>query len=87
MSWDALLKDQPIEAKWLILDAYVARADVDHEWSSVVYAERIEWARSVARRLLREHGAAAAARIPQAMHLIRRLIGGAEADAAKAEAA
>jgi hypothetical protein len=73
-TWDELQKKSPAEAKWLLLDAYIARTDVSHEWSSPIRAERLEWARSVTHRLLREHGQEVAEASPEAMRVIRRLL-------------
>lgn len=74
-TWDELGTANPPQTRWLILDAYVARIDAQHEPSNPIHAECIQFAREVANRLLHEHGAALADTIPQAKHVISRLLG------------
>lgn len=76
--WEELLRENPAEARWLLLDAYVARIDAQHEFNSVIRAERLDWARGVCGRLLAAYGYEAAASVTQASHVISRLSHAAE---------
>jgi hypothetical protein len=86
-NWEEFAREHPAQAKWRLLESYLGRVDVSEEWGSIIYAERISWARDVARRLLIEFGRAKCVRIPEAMRVIRRLMGGQEAEAIAGEVA
>jgi hypothetical protein len=82
-TWDELLANDQVGSKWLLLDAYVARTDAQEQWGSLLHSERLSWATDVARRLLREHGHTIAGGIPQALHILSRLLGGHETTKAR----
>lgn len=74
--WDEALEKAPALTKWHLLSAYLARADVEEDSSSVFYAQRMEWAKSVAVRLRREYGEEWLTYDPHCMHAASRLLGG-----------
>jgi len=80
-NWDERLRLEPIGARWLLLEALVARFDATDDASSFVHAERMDWARSVCRRLLDESGMAYVGEDFNRRRIVCQLLGG---DAARA---
>ena len=78
INWQAA--DPSPALRWRVLAAYLARIESQHEPDSPILLERIAWAKTVAQRLLNEHGNATAASEPDAVFIIGRLLGGAIAD-------
>lgn len=75
-NWDEGLRTDPLGTKWLLLDAYVARIGVQEDPSSVVYAEKMAWARDVCERLISESGWEYAGSHPFYVRTISQLLGG-----------
>lgn len=67
-------------ARWLLLDAYVARIDATEHPGEVFFAERIGFAREVCERLLRRDGDAFVASCPNRRRILLRLLGPARLD-------
>lgn len=55
-NWEERMRENPLATKWMLLQAYAARLDVQEDRSSVIYAEKMQFAREVCGRLLRESG-------------------------------
>lgn len=72
---DDMLVVDPLGTKWLVLDAYVARIEVQEDPRSIAYAEKMEFARSACERLLSESDDAVINGNPYRPALIARLLG------------
>lgn len=50
-NWDERLRSNPLQTKYMLLDAYVARVNVEEHPGSIAYAEKMAWVGQVRERL------------------------------------
>lgn len=74
-NWDDLQVKDPLGAKWLVLDAYVARVDAQEDPRSIAHAEKMAFARSACERLLADSDDVRINGDPYRRALIARLLG------------
>lgn len=80
-NWEERLAN-PAEAKharWLLLDAYLARISVTEDPREIFHAEKMAFARQYLQRLLREDGDAYAGSEQIRLRSVTQLLGGARA--------
>lgn len=85
-NWEIQLRECEALAKWHLLGAYLARVDLEDP-SSTIYAERMNFCRDAAQRLLTQFGPEWCRRDPHCMHAASRLLGGRFIERAEAPAA
>jgi hypothetical protein len=74
-NWDERLRENPIRAKWLLLDAYVARISVTEEPGTLAYLERMNFACNACQKLIAESGTGLIYELPNLRHTVSRLLG------------
>lgn len=78
-NWEERRAADPIGTQWLLLDAAVARADANED-DSLFREERMKWLKQRCAQLVKESGDAYCGRDLTRVRVIRRLLGGLDAD-------
>lgn len=76
-SWEERLNDprQAQDARWQLLDAYVSRIAAAEDPSEIIFAEKMDFARTYLERLLREDGELYASQCHIRLRAVAQLLG------------